>query len=69
MPDTDARPSALRPTRQRRAITDALANAADFQSAQEIHDTLRRTGDKVGLATVYRTLQRSEEHTSELQSH
>ncbi|UUW92845.1 transcriptional repressor [Pimelobacter simplex] len=53
----DARPPSLRPTRQRRAITDALAAAADFQSAQEIHDSVRQGGDKVGLATVYRTLQ------------
>jgi len=52
MPET----SALRPTRQRRAITEALADASDFQSAQDIHDTLRHAGDKVGLATVYRTL-------------
>ncbi len=50
-------PTSLRPTRQRRAITEALAEAADFQSAQDIHDTLRHAGDKVGLATVYRTLQ------------
>lgn len=57
MPDTDERPSALRPTRQRLAITDALRAAVDFQSAQEIHDSLRQGGDKVGLATVYRTLQ------------
>ena len=47
----------LRPTRQRRAITDALAGAEEFQSAQDIHDVLRRDGEKVGLATVYRTLQ------------
>lgn len=46
-----------RPTRQRRAITDVLARAEDFQSAQDIHDTLRHSGEKVGLATVYRTLQ------------
>ncbi|WP_308220327.1 Fur family transcriptional regulator [Nocardioides sp. WV_118_6] len=57
MSDIDARPPSLRPTRQRRAITDALAAAADFQSAQEIHDSVRQGGDKVGLATVYRTLQ------------
>ncbi len=57
MTDTDARPTALRPTRQRRAITDALALATDFQSAQEIHDSIRQVGDKVGLATVYRALQ------------
>jgi Fur family ferric uptake transcriptional regulator len=49
--------STLRPTRQRLAITEALAGAADFQSAQDIHDLLRHAGDKVGLATVYRTLQ------------
>jgi Fur family ferric uptake transcriptional regulator len=54
---TDERPTALRPTRQRLAITDALREATDFQSAQDIHDLLRQTGDKVGLATVYRTLQ------------
>ncbi|MDN5744302.1 MAG: transcriptional repressor [Nocardioidaceae bacterium] len=53
----EARPSGLRPTKQRRAITEALRQATDFQSAQEIHDALRQTGDKVGLATVYRTLQ------------
>lgn len=57
MPDTDERPTALRPTRQRRAITDALFVATDFQSAQEIHESLRGAGEKVGLATVYRTLQ------------
>ncbi|HWI42610.1 MAG TPA: Fur family transcriptional regulator [Nocardioides sp.] len=54
---TDERPTALRPTRQRLAITDALRDAADFQSAQEIHDSLRQSGERVGLATVYRTLQ------------
>ncbi len=47
----------LRPTRQRRAITDALAAATDFQTAQDIHDVLRHAGEKVGLATVYRNLQ------------
>ena len=57
MTGTDERPTALRPTRQRLAINDALRDAADFQSAQDIHDTLRQSGDKVGLATVYRTLQ------------
>lgn len=46
-----------RPTRQRIAIAGALASADDFQSAQEIHDALRQAGEKVGLATVYRTLQ------------
>lgn len=49
--------TSLRPTRQRRAITEALQGAPDFQSAQDIHDSLRHAGEKVGLATVYRTLQ------------
>ncbi|WP_364510608.1 Fur family transcriptional regulator [Nocardioides sp. LML1-1-1.1] len=57
MTDTDERPTALRPTKQRLAITTALREAVDFQSAQEIHDALRQGGEKVGLATVYRTLQ------------
>jgi Fur family ferric uptake transcriptional regulator len=48
----------LRPTRQRRAVVDALASVDDFRSAQEIHELLGRRGDPVGLATVYRTLQR-----------
>jgi Fur family ferric uptake transcriptional regulator len=46
-----------RTTRQRRAVAAALASADDFRSAQEIHDQLRRGGDRVGLSTVYRTLQ------------
>ena len=49
--------SALRPTRQRRAINEALQAAVDFQSAQDVHDGVRNAGEKVGLATVYRTLQ------------
>lgn len=57
MTETEQRATALRPTRQRLAIDAALRAAADFQSAQEIHDALRQGGDKVGLATVYRTLQ------------
>lgn len=48
---------AKRPTRQRLAIADVLERADDFRSAQEIHDLLRHAGEKVGLATVYRTLQ------------
>jgi Fur family transcriptional regulator, ferric uptake regulator len=48
----------LRPTRQRRAVVEALESFADFRSAQEIHELLGRRGEAVGLATVYRTLQR-----------
>ncbi|WP_104105800.1 Fur family transcriptional regulator [Nocardioides sp. 616] len=46
----------LRPTRQRTAVTEALASYRDFRSAQEIHDLLAVKGERVGLATVYRTL-------------
>jgi Fur family ferric uptake transcriptional regulator len=38
------------------AITELLADQADFRSAQDIHATLRERGHAVGLATVYRTL-------------
>ncbi len=47
----------LRPTRQRRAVIEAMASFDDFRSAQEIHELLRGAGVNVGLSTVYRTLQ------------
>ena len=47
-----------RPTRQRRAVADVLGTFSDFRSAQEIHELLAQRGEAVGLATVYRTLQR-----------
>jgi Fur family transcriptional regulator, ferric uptake regulator len=50
-------PARVRPTRQRLAVVAALQATDDFRSAPDIHEALRRTGDKVGLATVYRTLQ------------
>lgn len=46
-----------RPTRQRAAVAAVLADADEFRSAQELHALLRDAGEKVGLATVYRTLQ------------
>lgn len=46
-----------RPTKQRRAVGEALAAFDDFRSAQEIHQLLGQRGESVGLATVYRTLQ------------
>ena len=48
----------LRPTRQRTAVADAMASVGDFRSAQDIHELLAERGERVGLATVYRTLQR-----------
>lgn len=48
--------TAPRMTRQRAALLDALS-AGDFRSAQAWHDHLRHEGERIGLATVYRTLQ------------
>jgi Fur family ferric uptake transcriptional regulator len=48
---------AVRSTRQRAAISALLENRDEFRSAQELHDELRRSGDGIGLTTVYRTLQ------------
>src|SRR4051794_41973966 len=56
MTSTEQGRSAVRPTRQRRAVAAALAGFDDFRSAQEIHDLISRQGDSVGLATVYRPL-------------
>jgi len=46
-----------RRTPQRTAITEVLQTSDRFRSAQEIHEQLRARGEKIGLATVYRTLQ------------
>ncbi len=49
--------SPTRTTRQRRAVHQVLDQLDGFASAQDIHEHLRRGGDRVGLSTVYRTLQ------------
>lgn len=49
--------TARRPTRQRRALTQLMAEIPRFRSAQDIHGQLTATGTSVGLATVYRNLQ------------
>ena len=51
----DTRP--VRQTRQRTAIENHLESQVDFRTAQQIHDDLAQSGHRVGLATVYRTLQ------------
>ena len=43
-------------TKQRRAITEALASQENFRSAQEIHALLAASGETIGLSTVYRNL-------------
>jgi Fur family transcriptional regulator, ferric uptake regulator len=52
-----ARGTRARGTRQAQALAVALENLPGFCSAQEIHAELRRKGETVGLATVYRHLQ------------
>jgi Fur family transcriptional regulator, ferric uptake regulator len=49
--------SVPRSTRQRSAVTDLLSEVDDFRSAQDIHGLLLNRGTKIGLRTVYRTLQ------------
>ena len=52
-----ARGTRARGTRQAQALAVALESLPGFCSAQEIHAELRRKGETVGLATVYRHLQ------------
>lgn len=57
MTTTEQRAAGRRATRQRVAVAAVLDDLVGFQSAQQIHDLLRRQGDSVGLTTVYRSLQ------------
>lgn len=50
-----------RDTRQRRVLREHLAESDAFVSAQQVFDELRARGDRVGLATIYRTLQAMQE--------
>ena len=53
-----AKPSGVqRRTRQRAAVEEILSDRHDFRTAQQIHDDLRHHGERIGLTTVYRTLQ------------
>jgi Fur family ferric uptake transcriptional regulator len=54
---TEDSTAAVRNTRQRSAVSALLAEAEGFHSAQELHAMLRDRGERVGLTTVYRTLQ------------
>ena len=47
----------VRNTKQRSAVSAVLAEAEGFHSAQDLHAMLRERGERVGLTTVYRTLQ------------
>jgi Fur family transcriptional regulator, ferric uptake regulator len=46
-----------RNTRQRSAVSMLLQEVEGFHSAQDLHAMLRERGERVGLTTVYRTLQ------------
>jgi Fur family ferric uptake transcriptional regulator len=46
----------LRPTRQRARVLGELMGERDDVTAQELHERLRSGGERLGLATVYRTL-------------
>ena len=50
-----------RSTRQRRAVAEVLDGLTTFCSAQDIHQKLVAKEHKVGLTTVYRTLQQMAE--------
>jgi len=46
-----------RSSRPRRLVREALGAEDAFVSAQQVFDTIRTGGEKVGLSTVYRNLQ------------
>ena len=52
-----SRQPAVRSTRQKAAINAVLDRSEEFLTAQDLHDRLRQQGERVGLATVYRSLQ------------
>lgn len=54
---TNTLPGITRNTRQRTDVLALLELTDGFRSAQELHAELRSQGAKVGLTTVYRTLQ------------
>lgn len=46
----------IRTTRQRLRVLEALLAEPNDATAQEIYESLRRQRERIGLATVYRTL-------------
>ena len=49
--------TARRTSSKRTAVLDTVNSLDAFTSAQDIHLAMRNQGDRVGLATVYRSLQ------------
>jgi Fur family transcriptional regulator, ferric uptake regulator len=64
VPGRPARGTRSGGTRQAQALAAVLTGRPGFASAQEIHAELRRRGEPVGLATVYRHLQALSEQGS-----
>jgi Fur family ferric uptake transcriptional regulator len=56
-PQSAARGTRVRGTRQAEALSAALDGLPGFCSAQQIYAELRRRGEHIGLTTVYRHLQ------------
>jgi Fur family ferric uptake transcriptional regulator len=54
---TQTTPGITRNTRQRGEVLALLEETDDFRTPQQLHGDLRGRGAKVGLTTVYRTLQ------------
>jgi Fur family transcriptional regulator, ferric uptake regulator len=52
----------LRPTRQRLRVLEELAREPHDATAQQLFGRLRGGGERIGLATVYRTLRVLAEH-------
>lgn len=46
----------VRPTRQRVVVLTELMSERNDVTAQQLHERLRARGERLGLATVYRTL-------------
>ena len=49
--------SAARSTRQRAAVAALLNELEEFRSAQQVYELLKQRGERIGLTTVYRSLQ------------
>ena len=54
---TDLAVPGLRATKQRAALAELLERTGEFRTAQQLHDALKQEGRRVGLTTVYRSLQ------------
>lgn len=57
MDDALALPPASRVTRQRRAVLEAIASHPGSFTAVDVYDRARRIEPRLGLATVYRTVE------------